>query len=580
VAVIGSSGYIGSRLLSSLRGMKHSRTIGFDRIHPGRAANEISTAELQSFESVVYLGGFTGRVMCQDEPDQVQAENVEDIVALSKRMLPSQLLVFASTSALAEGYGDTPMKEDDTLRTEGYDLYAASMQRREGALKARSSDSDSPKLIGLRFGTVVGLSDSQRTDFVHLAMTCSAFSTGRIKLGHPESHRAMLWMEDLQRFFLKLLRTPHKDLPQFDVYHIASFGTGVAKVANTIASRTSAEVVAKDHAGANDSVGFHLDTSKAQQKFEFEFKGSQPIVLDQLQSDVPRMCVGRTSRVAHDSVPCVVCGHKHMVDVLDLHTQPLANDFRSSAEEAAKCERFPLKLVRCPRCFHSQLSYLVDRGYLFSHYLYASGTSASLQVHFSWLAEKIISESAHSQAGQVGTILEIASNDGSQLDQFKKRGWKTIGVDPAANIAETAKAKGHTIHVGFWSVDTFPLPPANEIDAIVAQNVFAHVFDPTEFLRAAFRTMGPNTKLYLQTSQCEMYESGQFDTVYHEHVSFFTAHSFRYAAALAGLKVRSREERNKRREDQGSQARGLSGFRFCLVGFSSSLLVFRLLYDY
>jgi hypothetical protein len=93
------------------------------------------------------------------------------------------------------------------------------------------------------------------------------------------------------------------------------------------------------------------------------------------------------------------------------------------------------------------------------------------------------------------------------------------------------------VQVGFWGVDEVTLPPPESLDVILGQNVLAHVLDPLVFLKACAKAMGSKTRLYLQTSQCEMYESGQFDTIYHEHVSFFSAHSFSKLASLAGLTI-------------------------------------------
>ena len=193
-----------------------------------------------------------------------------------------------------------------------------------------------------------------------------------------------------------------------------------------------------------------------------------------------------------------------------------------------------------------------------------SGTSATLQKHFEWLAAHIaaavererplhgVGGGLRQQGGGGGgegrreegasrrTVLELACNDGSQLDAFKRLGWRTYGVDPAANIVPTAVAKGHHVKVGFWGAqDVWPPAdePAIELDAIVAQNVLAHVPSPVNFLRDCAKAMGRHTLLYIQTSQCHMHEDGQFDTAYHEHLSFFTAHSFRKAADLAGLNV-------------------------------------------
>ncbi len=124
------------------------------------------------------------------------------------------------------------------------------------------------------------------------------------------------------------------------------------------------------------------------------------------------------------------------------------------------------------------------------------------------------------------------------MNEFSGRGWRTFGVDPAKNLVELARAQNHTVFTGFWGVDTFlNLPSPDSLDVMIAQNVLAHVENPVHFLRACAARMSMKTKLYIQTSQCEMYETGQFDTVYHEHVSFFTAHSFQTIANLVGLKI-------------------------------------------
>ncbi|CAF1324836.1 unnamed protein product [Rotaria sordida] len=449
-------------------------------------------------------------------------------------MLPSQLLVFASTSAIAEGSGSTFLDEDSAVQSHLFDSYVASMLRRENTLRNLSLISNTaPQMVGLRFGTVIGLSQSQRIDLSHMALVCQAFLNGRLDVTHPESNRAFLSMEDLLRAVTVLVEHS-KNAKKFDLFHLQSFSASISNVANEIASSTRAHIHVSDHPVNKDKLGFALNTKKFCTTFTFTFKDNQTQVIEELIKDVPRMCLGRQSYLDNDSIPCVVCGSRVMHTILDLNTQPLANDFRNRTEESLKCKRFPLRLVRCPKCYHTQLSYIVDRAYLFSHYLYQSGTSQSLKNYFEWLAQKTISESGKEN----GTVLEIACNDGSQLNQFSKRGWKTVGVDPANNLVELARKQGHIVYTGFWGVDNFShLPSSDSLDIIIAQNVLAHVDNPVQFLRACVSIMNVRTKLYIQTSQCEMYETGQFDTVYHEHISFFTAHSFKKIAETVGLRI-------------------------------------------
>jgi hypothetical protein len=113
-------------------------------------------------------------------------------------------------------------------------------------------------------------------------------------------------------------------------------------------------------------------------------------------------------------------------------------------------------------------------------------------------------------------VLDIASNDGSQLDEFLPFGWITYGVDPAENLVQIARDKGHTIYSGFWG-DTGSssqsiknqLKRLRNIDAIIAQNVLAHTDTPLAFLLATTEIMNKHTKLYIQTSQCSMFETGR-----------------------------------------------------------------------
>ncbi|CAF2240115.1 unnamed protein product [Rotaria magnacalcarata] len=534
IAIIGSSGYIGSRLLHYLQERENLKVVGYDRIYAEQASHEISAKDLQKFQVVIYLGGLTDRILCRDHPKDAEKENVKDIYDLAIRMLPSQILIFASTSEVAEGFGSIPLNETTPVQSHLFDTYVNSMMRREDTLQKLSLESDfAPRMIGLRLGIVIGLSSSQRVDLGHIFHVCQAFLGGKLYIDYPEAYQSFLTMEDLLRAINIMLKRK-KTAKRFDLFHLESFSVSISKMANAIASRLGARVIISNYSMNKFSRGFSLNTTKFRSTYRFVFNGNQNQLISMLIENVPRLCVGRQSRVDNDSVPCVVCGSREMHTVLDLHSQPLANDFRKQSDDALKCERFPLRLVRCPKCYHTQLSYIVDRAYLFSHYLYQSGTSKSIQIYFAWLAEKIITESSKAN----GTILEIASNDGTQLTEFAKRGWKTVGVDPAKNLADLARAKGHTVHVGFWGADKFPhLPSPETLDAIVAQNVAAHVGNPVEFMRACVAVMGTRTKLYIQTSQCEMYETGQFDTVYHEHISFFTAHSFKKMASLAGLQI-------------------------------------------
>lgn len=221
----------------------------------------------------------------------------------------------------------------------------------------------------------------------------------------------------------------------------------------------------------------------------------------------------------HSLTACLACGHTDLTMVLSLGHQPLANQF---TETPAVLPAFPLHLMRCRDCGHLQLSGSVDRAALFTDYIYRSGTTETLRAYFRWFAAWV------TERHGVGRVLDIACNDGSQLDAFRELGWRTYGVDPAANLSPLNR---HPHRVAFFDEDCTDL---GHFDVIVAQNVVAHTDDPLAMLATA-GTMTDH--LYVQTSQARMVERGEFDTIYHEHLSFFTPRSMGALAARAGLAV-------------------------------------------
>ncbi len=193
-------------------------------------------------------------------------------------------------------------------------------------------------------------------------------------------------------------------------------------------------------------------------------------------------------------------------------------------------EKFPLSVNRCVSCCHLQLNEFVSPSILYRDYSYCSGTGRTALDYFSDFARTAISYVPNAR-----TVLDIASNDGSQLDAFKKQGLDTYGVDPAENLNGIARAKGHNITTAFWE-DLHDVSIAY-YDILTAQNVLAHTPNPLEFLQTCAGAMADHSRLFIATSQANMIVNGECDTIYHEHVSYFNAHSMIKLAAKAGLIV-------------------------------------------
>jgi len=222
---------------------------------------------------------------------------------------------------------------------------------------------------------------------------------------------------------------------------------------------------------------------------------------------------------------CLCCGSTNLEDILNLNNQPLANSYLESAEE--KEDIYPLGINYCMDCTHIQLTHVVDPDKLFKHYLYVSGTTKTLKDYFDWFVDFT------SKYTEGKKVLDIACNDGTQLDSYKEKGFTTYGIDPAENLYPESSKKHLILCDYFTSADQFD----TKFDIITAQNVFAHNSYPKEFLESCKDALNDNGCIFIQTSQADMVQNNQFDTIYHEHISFFSVKSFCALAKRAGLNV-------------------------------------------
>ena len=214
---------------------------------------------------------------------------------------------------------------------------------------------------------------------------------------------------------------------------------------------------------------------------------------------------------------CRCCTGKNINIILDLNEQPLANSYHLIDEEL---EKYPLQLMLCNDCFHAQLSVVINPDLMFKNYLYVSGTTISLKNYFDFFANFVSYRYKNYFNKSADNILDIACNDGTQLDFFKKLNIKTFGIDPAENLYKESSLKHDII------CDYFPSKKLNgKYDIIIAQNVFAHTHDIHTFIKECERLLSDKGILYIQTSQANMIINNEFDTIYHEHLSFFNTKS-------------------------------------------------------
>lgn len=225
---------------------------------------------------------------------------------------------------------------------------------------------------------------------------------------------------------------------------------------------------------------------------------------------------------------CLACGSPHLKLTLDFEPQPLANNFRE-IQTTIHESRYPLAINCCTACNHLQLTHAVDPAIIYTHYLYVSGTSNTYVEYMDWYAKFVREQFRHWPT----TVLDIGCNDGSQLDAFKRAQFETYGVDPARNLFEET-SKRHAVVCGFWNAE-IASRYTNALDVITTQNAFSHIPDPLEYLKLCRDCIKHDGKIFISTSQADMVLNGEFDTIYHEHISYYNTRSMKALAERAGL---------------------------------------------
>jgi nucleoside-diphosphate-sugar epimerase len=499
VGIIGSKGYIGSFLTSKIA----QDVVALD-------TRESGPIDFSPFDVILYLGGISKRSLCDYlSKEDLYRENVEAPLILCRQLRADQLFLYTSTSAILEGSGSTPVSEEWGSST-GLDAYSESMQIREKEIAANAPC----RTIGLRIGMCCGISSRQRYDLGFMKLFLDGLKKGAIEITNTNCWRPILSLDDLAHAIQAILKIyPQK---QHTIYNLCSFNISMGDLGLLISERLSCKVELQN----GPETGFSMDCSKLMIDTGFKPESTGSSILEDFLEN-KKLFERFTNR-------CRVCTKDSLELVLDLGNQPLVNNYLSASEY--DYERYPLTVYRCPNCSHTQLGETVAPEKLFRSYTYKSGVGYTATDHFNQLAGWLLSLNA-----TTSSILELACNDGSQLDCFQKRGVETFGVDPAENIVCEAAAKGHQVICGFWGDSSVSFN--RTFDLILAQNVFAHVPDPNLFLEHCILHMNESTLLYIQTSQSQMFLRGEFDTIYHEHMSFFTLKSFRYLADFHGLTI-------------------------------------------
>jgi hypothetical protein len=234
---------------------------------------------------------------------------------------------------------------------------------------------------------------------------------------------------------------------------------------------------------------------------------------------------------------CRGCGGDQLRAFLELGPMPLANAFLRSPEEFAAELRFPLDVFHCAGCSLVQLLDVINPEVLFRNYLYQTGMSETMAAHNARLAQMLVELLG---LGSRDLVVEVASNDGSLLRCFQAHQVRTLGVEPATNLARCAAAEGiETINAFFSSTTAQAIRETHgPARVVIGNNVLAHVDEPADFLRG-FRLLlrSDGLAVFEVPYLGELVERLEYDTIYHEHLSYFSVTELLRLCEASGLSI-------------------------------------------
>ncbi|HBF34022.1 TPA: methyltransferase [Candidatus Sumerlaeota bacterium] len=227
--------------------------------------------------------------------------------------------------------------------------------------------------------------------------------------------------------------------------------------------------------------------------------------------------------MSQPSCTCLSCGQNNLEVFLSLGNTPLANSLLTTEQLQQKEATFPLNVAFCPNCSLVQLTEIVPPEMMFTEYLYFSSFSDTMLKHSEELVTRLIAERG---LAKESLVVEIASNDGYLLQYYQRSGVPVLGIEPAQNIAKVAREERQINTLcEFFGVELAKrlLKENKQADVIHANNVLAHVPDQNGFVEGIRMLLKKDGLAVIEVPYVrDLVERCEFDTIYHEHLCYFS----------------------------------------------------------
>src|SRR5688572_9251456 len=244
---------------------------------------------------------------------------------------------------------------------------------------------------------------------------------------------------------------------------------------------------------------------------------------------------GTNSSVAVES--CQVCGNAKLESIIFIDYLPPVNTMPPVGSRPAEQPAYPAEVLRCPRCELVQLGLVVDPNILFPpSYPYTSGTTKILRENFAELYREVM---ATYPIAQDDLVVDIGSNDGTLLGNFHEGGHRVLGIEPT-NAGKIARKKGITTDIAFFTKESAKraVKKYGKAKIVTAANVFAHIENPSAVVKSIV-SMLDKDGLFISESHywVALLETLQYDTIYHEHLRYYSLTALKYLLEMHGLEV-------------------------------------------
>ena len=239
--------------------------------------------------------------------------------------------------------------------------------------------------------------------------------------------------------------------------------------------------------------------------------------------------------LAQETLRCRHCGNWLKHTLIDLGMSPLCESFLTAVQLGEPETHYPLHVRICNSCWLAQLPEFVSPAHIFTEYAYFSSYSTSWVAHAKRYCGMM---KARLDLRDNSFVVELGSNDGYLLQHFLELGQRVLGIEPAANVAETARARGIPTLTAFFDTETARqvIAQHGHADLIAANNVLAQVPELNDFVAGMALLLGPGRGDHHRSPQLErLIAENQFDTIYHEHFSYFSLITVERVAAANGL---------------------------------------------